>query len=223
VRTGHPVWNLAFSPSLTARIPVCFHLGKATFGYSWTRILTLFGRNWSKQLAWLAQAPGPGSTCEGLGYAPKDLATDDWPVPLSGDTYQQFNSTWSDYWVPLSEDTPTNYSVPHPDEDTKEDTNGLSVGVKAGIGAGVGAICLALIVVAGLVWRQTRKTSTASQAEPMPHSFIGDSKDSSPSYSAFDPNQNVSGLDPRHFPYDAQLRRYPSGSEALGMSELSGT
>jgi hypothetical protein len=189
----------------------------------------LFGRNWSKQLAWLAQAPGPGSSREGLGYAPKDLATDDWPVALSGDAYQQFNSTWSDYWVPLSEDTPTDSSVPHPDEDTKEntkeDTNGLSVGVKAGIGAGAGAFCLALIVIAALVWRRrTRKTSTASQAELMPHSFMNDSKkDSSPSYSAFDPNHNVSGLDPRHFPYEAQLQWYPSDSEALGMSELSGT
>ena len=103
---------------------------------------------------------------------------------------------------------PTNSSVPHPDEDTKEntkeDTNGLLAGVKAGISAGAGAFCLALIVVAGLVWRRrTRKTSTASQAELIPLSFIGDSKDSSPSYSAFDPNHNASRLDPQHFLYDA--------------------
>lgn len=183
----------------------------------------VFGRNWDKQVAWLAQAPGPGLNHEGLGTALKDVAQDANTIdPLPGDADQQFNSTWSAYWEPLPEErsTASDVSPSNEDANTEEDPSGLSTAAKVGIGAGVGVFCLALAILAGLIWWR-RRTSSASQTKFLPQPNGEDSrKDPSPPYSAVDPKYNTTGHNMRQLPQDGRFQWFPADSGTSGMSEL---
>ena len=59
------------------------------------------GTNWGTNVSWLAQAPGPGSSKEGLGYDPIDMDVSTQSLDVrSGDTL--FNASWAGHWTVLA-------------------------------------------------------------------------------------------------------------------------
>lgn len=180
----------------------------------------LIGRQWdpNRNTMWLAQAPGPGSNNDGLGQALRDIQQSDNTLdPIPGDQDAQFNSSWSGYWQPLL-DSPAPIFV-----DDREITTGLSKRGKAGIGTGVGVGVLALLAIAGLcLWRK-KKSSSASQTEPLSlHSVLEVREDPSPPYSALDPKIGHPGHEMLNIPQETRLQGFSSASELSGMSELPG-
>lgn len=131
-----------------------------------------WGRNWNNHVSWLAQAPGPGTSKNGLGQQLIDIEDSDTTLDFyTGDEY--FSQSWNDYWSPLPGGTQDSTSS-NSNSNTKP--SGLSTGAEAGIGVAAAVIVLALI---GLLifcclrrrkQRKTSKTETASANEP----FVGD-------------------------------------------------
>lgn len=185
----------------------------------------LIGRNWEEPgIAWLAQAPGPGSNHQGLGLSLQDIQrSQNILEPISGDQDDLFGSSWSGYWDPLVDSSPSANSSHSNSGDDQNKATGLSTGAKAGIGAGVGALALLSIVGLCLWMRKKRKSTSSSQTEPLHVQPANDTKnDVSPPYSAIDPKHTNPGHEMQNMPQDARLQGFSSASELSGMTELPG-
>ena len=129
-----------------------------------------WGRNWNRHVSWLAQAPGPGSSKNGLGSQLLDIQDSDTTLDFyTGDAY--LKDSWSAYWSPLpggTDDTVDNGGG-------NNDDSGLSTGAQAGIGVGVGVVGLALIGLGIFFLMRRRKEKTRSKAETgsANESFLG--------------------------------------------------
>jgi hypothetical protein len=126
------------------------------------------GTNWNQNVAWLAQAPGPGSNGSGLGYDPVDLAND--ATTLEAQTGDDlFNISWQGHWTPLPR-TPShvhsggNTATPNPG-------NALTGATIAGIVVGVVVGLILTGVVVFLLVRQKRRRSKPADAGP---GLVGD-------------------------------------------------
>ncbi|KAF2154221.1 hypothetical protein K461DRAFT_320374 [Myriangium duriaei CBS 260.36] len=113
------------------------------------------GSYWNKQ-NWIAQAPGPGASKQGLGLFPQDIE--------SGQTTLEYNDpptfaqSWSEYWTPLPSTT-TNSNTTPPIGHDSDSSRGLNTGVKAGIGVGAAAAALLLTFLVGLLIRHRQNRS----------------------------------------------------------------
>ena len=118
------------------------------------------GTNWGRNTSWLAQAPGPGQSMQGLGYDPTDLYSSDTSLNVqTGDTL--FKDSWKGHWTPLpgtsaqKNNTVTDNTSP----------GGLSGGAIAGIIVGViGGIAIIAAIGAFFIIRR-RKQRRSKVAE----------------------------------------------------------
>jgi hypothetical protein len=140
---------------------------------------TFTGTNWSKNISWLAQAPGPGATREGLGYDPIDLDNGAQTLDVqTGDNL--FSSSWAGHWYVHSgmfrEDNVAFFvkrtanmlsrtvlsADGSDDNDGDNNGNGLSGGAIAGIVVGVvGGLAIIGGIIAFLLFRRRRRTKPA--------------------------------------------------------------
>ena len=114
------------------------------------------GRNWLTQpspISWLAQAPGPGPSKDGMGYQPLDIEQS----ATTLDMYESDNffiASWESYWTPLPGEAPTYIS---------------SITLSAGAKAGVAIAAIVVGALAVLAWfllrrrKQKRYALTAMQ------------------------------------------------------------
>jgi hypothetical protein len=125
------------------------------------------GRNWNRQVSWLAQAPGPGPSKDGLGNLMLDIEDSDLDLRDVFTNESLFTQSWENYWTPLPEDeSPTSSATPI-SIDTSNTANpdpGLSAGAKAGIGLGAAAVALLAIGVILLFLRRRRR-----KEKPVPY------------------------------------------------------
>lgn len=123
------------------------------------------GRNWNQHVSWLAQAPGPGSAKQGLGFEPQDIENTATTLDLyEGDKY--FNASWSGYWKPLPSGTSAESSTGSTGSGGSGGSSGLSTGAKAGIGIGAAAVGVALLAVAAFFITRRRKDHKGSETQP---------------------------------------------------------
>lgn len=128
------------------------------------------GRNWNVPLSWLAQAPGPGASRNGLGDEPVDIKGQDTTISTYNDA-ALFRKSWEAYWTPLSGGNTTNLTS----SATGSPSPGLSTGAKAGIGVGAAAGAIALVAIgAYLLWR--RKKQKTMSPETVYHEFAAETK-----------------------------------------------
>ncbi|KAF2093439.1 hypothetical protein NA57DRAFT_48382 [Rhizodiscina lignyota] len=127
-----------------------------------------FGANLRLNSAWIAQAPGPGTTKNGLGNADyEDLDDSDQfpdPTAIVSDT-GAFNRSWTGYWTPLPVDSNGSSSADH--SSSTGGSSGLSTGAKAGIGVGVavGGILLIAAAVGAFLLARRRRNQRDSKSE----------------------------------------------------------
>jgi hypothetical protein len=126
------------------------------------------GRNWNRQISWLAQAPGPGVSKNGLGNVMLDIKDEDLDLPDVFTDNSLFTQSWMSYWTPLPD--PSGTSLPAASSspsDAPASPPGLGTGTKVGIGLGAAAVALLAIGVILLYIRHCRrKTVIAPPTEP---------------------------------------------------------
>lgn len=126
------------------------------------------GRNWNRQISWLAQAPGPGVSKNGLGNVMLDIKDEDLELPDVFTDSSLFTQSWNSYWTPLPD--PSGSSFPAASSNPSEaaaSSPGLSTGAKAGIGLGAAAVALLAIGVVLLYIRHRRRnTAVVPPIEP---------------------------------------------------------
>lgn len=115
------------------------------------------GRNWGTGTSWIAQAPGPGGSGQGLGQEITQIAAKDTMI----DTHHEdgiFKTSWEAHWTPLAmKQSKNNSATDAPVATANTTTNiddsahdgSLSTGAEIGIGAGSGIA--GLLAIAGLV------------------------------------------------------------------------
>ncbi|KAF3054211.1 hypothetical protein E8E11_012027 [Didymella keratinophila] len=122
------------------------------------------GRNWNRQISWLAQAPGPGVSKDGLGNVMLDIDNGDVDLKDVFTNEQLLTQSWSNYWTPLPEPSatgsPTSSPSPSTSPITAEPDEGLSIAGKIGIGLGATAVVLLAIGVYLLLMRHRRRRNT---------------------------------------------------------------
>lgn len=140
-----------------------YRLGRAFLQAAFT------GHNFIETHSWLAQAPGPGTSRNGLGVDRRDLTAHATTIETSEDDGTTWATSWEGYWEPLAEDgtqTATPSALASPDPVTADDGDaGLSTAAKAGIA--VGAVVVVAMLAAGLVWwrRRRRRNSALQQGD----------------------------------------------------------
>lgn len=146
------------------------------------------GRNWNRQVSWLAQAPGPGVSKNGLGNVMLDIENSDVTLPDVFTNERLFAQSWERYWTPLPDpengsttSTPTSSNSPPPLTGSSSSSPGLSNGAKIGVGLGAAAVALLAIGV-GILYMCYRRRRNTSQtlAEPLPWRAGQDEKVSQP-------------------------------------------
>jgi hypothetical protein len=128
------------------------------------------GRNWNRQVSWLAQAPGPGPSKDGLGNLMLDIQDADLGLPDTFTNDSLFTQSWENYWNPLPDtESPTSSSTPSSTNASTSvgSSSGLSTGAKAGIGLGAAAVAfLGLGVILFFLRHRRRKEKPATSAPP---------------------------------------------------------
>jgi hypothetical protein len=162
--------NVSYFPCLdyTPTPPVSQTTPLAILGRAFLQA-AFIGNNFNNDVAWLAQAPGPGSTGQGLGYQPQDIQNLDTTIDVYTDP-TLFGKSWAGHWTPYP--YPTNETgVPSSGGGGEVESNkGLSTGAKAGIGVGAALGGLALIAAAVLIFYKCcaggRKASEPTPRDP---------------------------------------------------------
>ncbi|KAH7393898.1 hypothetical protein DE146DRAFT_679211 [Phaeosphaeria sp. MPI-PUGE-AT-0046c] len=117
-------------------------------------------RNWNRQISWLAQAPGPGVSKNGLGNLMLDIEDKDLDLPDVFSNGSLFTQSWANIWTPLPDpESSVASSSPSPSSTFAATPSppGLSVGVKVGIGLGAAGVALLAIGVLLLFKRHRRR------------------------------------------------------------------
>jgi hypothetical protein len=118
------------------------------------------GTNWGVNASFLAQAPGPGSDGEGLGYDPVDMSYADKGLNIQqGDSL--FQQSWAGHWTVLSSNNNNGGGG------GGDNSSGLSGGVLAGIVvAAVGGLAIIGAIIAFFLIRRKRKARQAAAQQP---------------------------------------------------------
>jgi hypothetical protein len=149
--------------TLKQYFPCMPHTGQPVLGRAFLQAAFL-GRNWGTKTSWLAQAPGPGSTRDGLGSQNVDIPQK--ATAIEGFTGSNlFNDSWAQHWsiiesqklIPIQ----PNQSTPSPKESRPPSSN-LSTGTKAGIGVGAAVGSLVVVVLLVFCWRRLFSKNAAS-------------------------------------------------------------
>jgi hypothetical protein len=134
------------------------------------------GRNWNRKVSWLAQAPGPGVTKNGLAGGQLGMDIEDADLDLKDifDNSTLFGQTWAPYWTPLPK---AQVSSPSPSSTASSSSSsvpaspapaGLSMGAKIGIGLGAAAVFFLAIGVLVLYLRHRwQKQAAATYVPPL--------------------------------------------------------
>ena len=134
------------------------------------------GRNWNRKVSWLAQAPGPGVTKNGLANGQLGVDIEDADLDLNEvfNNSTLFAQTWAPYWTPLPK-----AQVPSPSStdavpaasssvSASPPRAGLSTGAKIGIGLGAVAIFfLAIGVLVLYIRHRSQKEATTTYVSPL--------------------------------------------------------
>jgi hypothetical protein len=123
------------------------------------------GWNTNANIGWLAQAPGPGDSNNGLGSEGKNIADDATELDVyDGTKKNYFAQSWSKHWTPLppSSTAPSSTASPSTDDPTHtptQRTSGLSTAVIAGIsvGGGVGLVALVAGIILCIMTRRRKQ------------------------------------------------------------------
>ncbi|KAG9961490.1 hypothetical protein KCU61_g5581, partial [Aureobasidium melanogenum] len=125
------------------------------------------GYNTQTNTMWLAQAPGPGVSNQGLGYQPQNMTSGATTLDISNDQ-TMFARSWSNHWTPLNDSKPSISNTTSPttvpgSSNTHHDT-GLSGSAIAGIVVGVIAgVALIVAIIYLLVRRRKQPFQPLSQ------------------------------------------------------------
>ncbi|KAG9568223.1 hypothetical protein KCU71_g2242, partial [Aureobasidium melanogenum] len=125
------------------------------------------GYNTQTNTMWLAQAPGPGVSNQGLGYQPQNMTSGATTLDISNDQ-TMFARSWSNHWTPLNDSKPSIFNTTSPttvpgSSNTHHDT-GLSGSAIAGIVVGVIAgVALIVAIIYLLVRRRKQPFQPLSQ------------------------------------------------------------
>ncbi len=123
---------------------------------------TFTGTNWNTNMSWLAQAPGPGASREGLGYDPVDLgdSTQNLDVP-SGDAL--FKESWAAHWTVLNTTDPGNGN-------DDNGGGGVSGGVIGGsVVAAAGGVAIIAAIIFFVMRRRKRKAASPQATQNAYH------------------------------------------------------
>lgn len=135
-----------------------YRLGRAFLQAAFT------GHNFIETHSWLAQAPGPGPSRNGLGVERKDLAAHATALETSAadDDGTAWAKSWEGYWEPLAEDgtqtaTPTALASARADAGDAGQSAPGGLGTGAKIGIAVGAVAAVVLAAGVLVWWRRRR------------------------------------------------------------------
>lgn len=127
------------------------------------------GYNTQTNTMWLAQAPGPGASNQGLGFEPQNMSSGATTLDITNDQ-TLFAQSWANHWTPLNDSKPSN-SNPNPSSNSTSPTTapnrvnnhhtGLSGGAIAGIVVGI--IVGVALVVAIIVYLLRRRRNQPFQ------------------------------------------------------------
>lgn len=115
------------------------------------------GRNWNRNVSWLAQAPGPGKFKNGLGNVTLDIDDLDTDLPEVYNNASLFTESWANYWTPLP------VAGDKHSQNGDQSTAKLSPGAKVGIGLGVTAAVL-LAIGATILFLRKRRNACIPEA-----------------------------------------------------------
>jgi hypothetical protein len=173
------------------------------------------GYNTHTNTMWLAQAPGPGSSNQGLGFEPQDIANG----ATTLDVYNNetlFADSWAGHWTSVDTTEPTNGTTSNPANPTstnevRKHHTGISGGM---IGGAVVGIIAVIAIIAGIMFRCFRKRSKQNthQQAPTEDTEVGPARD-------FQKQQSTSeGYTFLEMPADHEVREM---SSYAGSKELS--
>ncbi|KAH0144262.1 hypothetical protein KCU67_g13165, partial [Aureobasidium melanogenum] len=126
------------------------------------------GYNTQTNTMWLAQAPGPGASNQGLGYQPHDMSSGATTLDISNDQ-TMFARSWANQWTPLNDSKPatSNTTSPTtvPNSSNTHHNAGISAGAISGIVVGViaGVTLIAAIIIYLLARRSKQPFQPVSQ------------------------------------------------------------
>jgi hypothetical protein len=130
------------------------------------------GYNTHTNTMWLAQAPGPGVSNQGLGFEPRDMANGATALEVyTNETL--FADSWADHWKAMSATEPSNSTSTNPSNPTSTNKaidhyTSPSGGKIAGIVVGV---VVGIAIIAAIIFCVVRKRSKQSTHQ---HSSNGD-------------------------------------------------
>ena len=121
------------------------------------------GTNWQQNVSWLAQAPGPGASGEGLGFDPVDLLPSETTLDVQTGE-DDFKNSWKEYWTPNPAKSHRTSGTGHEAPKESSGSNGLSGGAIAGIVVGIVAFIAIVAAVLFVLSRKRRKQLPTSQS-----------------------------------------------------------
>lgn len=117
------------------------------------------GYNTQTNTMWLAQAPGPGASSQGLGFEPQNMSSSATTLDISNDQ-TLFAQSWANHWTPLNDSKPSNTTSTSPStasSSSYKHHTSLSGGAIAGIVVGVIAGAVLIIAILIYLLRRRRK------------------------------------------------------------------
>lgn len=108
---------------------------------------------------WLAQAPGPGASNQGLGCEPQNMSSSATTLDISNDQ-TLFAQSWANHWTPLNDSKASNTTSTSPStalSSSNKHHTGLSGGAIAGIVVGVIAGVALIVAILIYLLRRRRK------------------------------------------------------------------
>ncbi|KAG9517373.1 hypothetical protein KCU93_g8813, partial [Aureobasidium melanogenum] len=116
------------------------------------------GYNTQTNTMWLAQAPGPGASNQGLGYQPQNMSSGATTLDISNDQ-TLFAQSWANHWTPYNDSKPSTFNTTSPttvpNSSNTHHKTGLSGGAIAGIVIGV--IAGVVLIAASITYLLTRR------------------------------------------------------------------
>ena len=119
--------------------------------------------DWNTNMTRLAQAPGPGSSREGLGFLPRELSPGARTLDVeTGGSL--FRDSWEGYWTPIESKSSQNTNSPTP----HHSNSGLGGGAIAGIIIGVIAFVVIVAAIVFLLWQRRKRLSENTESGNAP-------------------------------------------------------
>ncbi|KAG9634611.1 hypothetical protein KCU95_g10922, partial [Aureobasidium melanogenum] len=161
------------------------------------------GYNNQTNTMWLAQAPGPGASNQGLGFQPQNMSSGATTLDISYDQ-ALFARSWSNHWTPLNDSklsgSNTTSPTTTPNSSNTHYNTGLSGGAIAGIVVGV--IAGVALIVAIIIYLTRRKKRTF---QPVSHG----SSDASSNMQHKQEHASERDAYAAELPYDHQVQEMP--------------